>query len=183
VLAALAKAVWLAIAALSYHSWDISSRTTRFIPCSHYGKLAPLLSRDAETVLPYSSHIRATVTSGPKATLNRTNFLSPRHSLYGGGHTSLPLPFAYLEEAPKERPRTPSQPLITSLMNWTQLLLAHTHEEIASLATLQKDHTCLPCEDVSGVALHPSQIQHYVYGGWQGTLGIKECLDRIFKVL
>jgi len=62
--------------------------------------------------------------------------------------------------------------------------LIHTHDEFDSLAALQKNHTCPPCEDVSGVALlRPSQIQHYVYGGCQGTLEIQECLDGIFKVL
>ncbi len=64
------------------------------------------------------------------------------------------------------------------------MLLTHTYEEFATLATLQKDHTCPSYRDVSGVALlHPSQIQHYVYGEWQGTLEIQECLDGIFKVL
>ena len=30
------------------------------------------------------------------------------------------------------------------------MLLTHTHEEFATLATLQKDHTCPPYRDVSG---------------------------------
>jgi hypothetical protein len=64
------------------------------------------------------------------------------------------------------------------------MLHTHTHEEFATLVTLHKDHTCPPCRDVSGVALlRPSQIQHYVYGEWQGTMEIQECLDGIFKVL
>jgi len=38
--------------------------------------------------------------------------------------------------------------------------------------------------DVSGVALlHPSQIQHYTYGGCHVTLETHECLDGIFKLL
>jgi hypothetical protein len=38
--------------------------------------------------------------------------------------------------------------------------------------------------DVSRVALlRPSHIHHYVYGEWQGTLEIQECLDGIFKIL
>jgi len=38
--------------------------------------------------------------------------------------------------------------------------------------------------DVSGVAsLRPSLIQHYTYGGWQGTLEVQECLDGIIKLL
>ena len=31
--------------------------------------------------------------------------------------------------------------------------------------------------------LRPSQIHHYVYGEWQGTLEIQECLDGIFSIL
>ncbi len=31
--------------------------------------------------------------------------------------------------------------------------------------------------------LRLSQIQHYVYGEWQGTLEIQESLDGIFKLL
>ena len=64
------------------------------------------------------------------------------------------------------------------------MLLTHTHEEFATLATLQKDNTCPPCKDLSGVALlRPSHIHHYVYGEWQGTLQIKELLDGIFKII
>ena len=38
--------------------------------------------------------------------------------------------------------------------------------------------------DTSGVAtLRPSLFQHYTYGGWQGTLEVKESLDGIFKLL
>jgi hypothetical protein len=58
------------------------------------------------------------------------------------------------------------------------------HEEFTSLALLYKDHTCPPCMDVSGVTLiRPSQIHHYVYGEWQGTLEIHECLEGIFRLL
>ena len=64
------------------------------------------------------------------------------------------------------------------------MLQTHTHKKFASLALLQKDHTCPPRVDVSGVALiRPSQIHHYVYGEWQGTLEIKECLEGIFRLL
>jgi hypothetical protein len=31
--------------------------------------------------------------------------------------------------------------------------------------------------------LRLSLIQHYTYGGWQGTLEVQECLDGIFKLL
>ena len=64
------------------------------------------------------------------------------------------------------------------------MLLTHTHEEFATLATLQKDHACPPCRNVSGVALlHPSKIHHYVYGEWQGSLEVHDCLDGIFNIL
>ena len=52
------------------------------------------------------------------------------------------------------------------------------------LATLQKDHACPPCRDVSGVALlHSSKIHHNVYGEWQGSLEVQDCLDSIFNIL
>jgi len=64
------------------------------------------------------------------------------------------------------------------------MLLTHTHEEFDKLAILQKYDTCPPCADVSGVALlRPSQIYHYVYGEWQGTLEIQECMDGIYFLL
>ena len=39
--------------------------------------------------------------------------------------------------------------------------------------------------DVSGVAslLRPSLVQHYTYGGWQGTLEVQEYMEGIFKLL
>jgi len=184
VVATLAEVILPVITALLSHFWDLSAWTTRSIPCNYYGNLSPLLSLDADTVLPHSSLGRATVTIIPEAALNLVTLLSPRHSLYGGGHTSPPVTLACLEEIPEEGPLTPSPPSITSLRDWTYLLLTHTHEEFASLATLQNGHTCPPCGDISGVAfLHPSQIHHYIYEGWQGTLEIQECLDGIFKIL
>ena len=79
-------------------------------------------------------------------------------------------------------------PLITTLRVCSQMLLTHTHEEFASLADF---HTCtwntlyMSCIwNVSRVALlRPSQIQRYVYGGWQGTLEIQECLCGKFKII
>jgi len=65
-------------------------------------------------------------------------------------------------------------PPIPIIGEWAHMLLNHIHEELATLATLQKDNTCPPCRDVSGVALlRPSQIQHDVYEEWQGTLEIQ----------
>ena len=139
--ATLAEVIWRVITVLFSHFWDLSSRTTRSIPCNHYGELAPLLSRDADTVLPHSSLGRATVTSRQEATPNLITLVLPRHSLYGGDHTSPPLAPSCLEETQEEGHLTPSQHPITSLGVWTQLHLTHTHEEFASLATLQKDHT------------------------------------------
>ncbi len=38
--------------------------------------------------------------------------------------------------------------------------------------------------DMSGAALiRPSQIHHCVFGEWQGTLEVQECLERIFRLL
>ena len=57
-------------------------------------------------------------------------------------------------------------------------------EEIDTLALLQKDNTCPSCREVSGVALlHPYRIHHYIYGEWQSTIEIQECLGGIFKIL
>ncbi len=64
------------------------------------------------------------------------------------------------------------------------MLQTHTHEEFASLALLQKNHTRPPCMDVSEVALiRPSQLHHYVFKEWQDTLDIQECLEGIFRTL
>jgi len=63
------------------------------------------------------------------------------------------------------------------------MLQTHTHEEFASLALLHMDRTCPPCMDVLGVALiRPSQIHFYVFGEWQGTLEVQECLERVFRI-
>ena len=38
--------------------------------------------------------------------------------------------------------------------------------------------------DVSREALYlPSQIHHYVYGEWQDSLEVQDCLDGIFNIL
>jgi hypothetical protein len=64
------------------------------------------------------------------------------------------------------------------------MLLTHTHEEFATIATLHRDHDCSPCIDISGVApILPSQIHHYVYGEWQGSLEVQDCLDGIFNII
>ena len=45
------------------------------------------------------------------------------------------------------------------------MLNTHTREDFASLAVLYQDHSCMPCEDASFMALiRPSQIKHCVYG-------------------
>jgi hypothetical protein len=90
----------------------------------------------------------------------------PDHpSIYGGGlstPTRAPRP---ANEATS--PELRQIPPITSIEDWAHMLLSHTHEEFATLATLQSDHVCPPCRDVSGTALiRPSHIHHYVYGEW-----------------
>jgi len=68
--------------------------------------------------------------------------------------------------------------------DWIHILHKYTHKEFAELAALYEDVTGPPCMDVSSaVLLRPSQIQHYMYGGWQGTLEVQECLEGIFKLL
>jgi hypothetical protein len=72
------------------------------------------------------------------------------------------------------RAHHPSPPLVTSLEEWAYVLLTHTHEAFASLVFLYKDHSCLPCEDASSMALiRPSYIKHYICGWWQRTLEIQ----------
>jgi hypothetical protein len=103
-------------------------------------------------------------------------------SASGGG-----LPTPTQEHGPKVEAISPipgQNPPITSIEDWAHLLLTHTHEEFASLATRQHDRACPPCRDVSGTGLLlPSQIHHYVYGEWQGTMEVQDCLDGIFNIL
>ena len=64
------------------------------------------------------------------------------------------------------------------------ILCTHSHEEFSDIANQYTYATCLPCVDVSGVALlRPFLIHHYAYGGWHGTLEVRESLDGIFKLL
>jgi len=73
---------------------------------------------------------------------------------------------------------------IPTIREWAHLLHTHTHEEFAALALLHKDNFCPSCLDVSGAALiRPSQIHHYVFGEWQDTLEVHECLEVIFRFL
>ena len=75
-------------------------------------------------------------------------------------------------------------PQIHSVEDWRHIIHTHSHEGFSQIPHQYKDTTCLPCVDVSGVALlRPSLIYHYVSGGWQGTLETPECLDGIFKLL
>jgi hypothetical protein len=78
----------------------------------------------------------------------------------------------------------PAPTPIPAIRDWAHLLHTHTHEEFASIALLQKDHTRPPCMDVSGAALiRPSQIHHYFFGKLQGTLEIQESLEGILRLL
>jgi hypothetical protein len=108
---------------------------------------------------------------------------SPHHHPSRGGRTSTPRAPECLEEDSGNEPLA-TPPPIPTIGDWAQMLLTHTHEEFATLATIEKDHTCPPCRDALGVALlRPSQIHHYVYGEWRGTLEIQDCLDGTFKIL
>ena len=86
-------------------------------------------------------------------------------------------------KAPETEP-TPEPTPIPTIREWARLLHTHTHEEFVALAFLHKDHSCPPCLNVSGAALiRPSQIHHYVFGSWQDTLDVHECLEGIFRLL
>jgi len=75
-------------------------------------------------------------------------------------------------------------PPIRSMDDWIHILHTHSQENFSEIASQYDDDSCLPCMNVSGVALlHPSLIHHYTYGGWQGTLKVQECLDGPFKLL
>ena len=101
-----------------------------------------------------------------------------------GGHVPLAISPACPREIEEDGPPPPAPPPITSLDDWAHMLLTNSHEEIASLAALYHDHTSPSCEDVYFATLiRPSEIQHFVCVGWQGTLEIQECLDGLFKVL
>jgi hypothetical protein len=103
-------------------------------------------------------------------------------SIFGGGLSTPTRASGPIIEAisPDLRQISP----VTSIKDWAHLLLTHTHEEFATLATLQSDHACPPCRDLSGTAfILPSQIHHYVYGEWQGTMDVQDCIDGIFNIL
>jgi hypothetical protein len=87
------------------------------------------------------------------------------------------------------RQSTPSRhtstqlPSIETIDDWIYLLHSQTHEEFAKLVKSLSDDTCTPCYDVSGLArLCPSQIKHYIYGGWQSDLDVQDCMEGIFKL-
>jgi len=71
------------------------------------------------------------------------------HQLCGwGGGGSPPLPLIHLQE------------------DWMHILHTLSREGFLEIADQYKDATCLPCVDISGVALlRPSIIQHYTDGG------------------
>ena len=123
-------------------------------------------SRGIDTVRSFSRLERPAQTRETEALHGHTTMLSLRHSRHGGGHTPSSLASPCPEEASGDGLHTPSPHPIASINDWAHMLLTHTHEKFASLAALQKDHTCPPCGDASGVALlRPSQIQQSVYGG------------------
>ena len=59
----------------------------------------------------------------------------PHHSPLGGGYSSPPRVHNCLEEALETEP-LPTPPPISTIGEWTQMLLTHTHEEFATLALL-----------------------------------------------
>jgi hypothetical protein len=63
-------------------------------------------------------------------------------------------------------------------------LRIYTHEQLPSLLTQHDDKSCIPCKDASSVALlRRSQIERYVYGAWQDTHEVHDCIKSIFKIL
>ena len=105
-------------------------------------------------------------------------------SRFGGGHTSSPGARTCPRGVEEEGIISTPPPTITSINNWAHMLDAHTYEEFVSLVALYQDHTCMPCENASCVALIcPSQIQHFVYGSWQCTLETQECVEGLYRIL
>jgi hypothetical protein len=177
-IAALASVIWPAIPPFFSHKGTLHSLTEWLFSCIHPRVLAPLLYRLDGTALSPLSPGGPTTTSNIEATFVFFDPWSPHHSLSRGGHPIPPRVHAGLEETSETEPLT-TPPPINTIREWSQMLLTHTHEEFVTLAVLQKDHTCPPCPDVSGVALvRPSQIHHYVYGEWaifavsRGTTGL-----------
>ena len=79
---------------------------------------------------------------------------------------------------------TPDPALVSTIREWAHSLHTHTHEEFVALALLHKNHSCPPCLDVSGAEyIRPSQMHHFVFGEWQGTLEVQEWLEGVFKLL
>jgi hypothetical protein len=106
---------------------------------------------------------------------------SVQPSARGGGQ--LPPPKATSNEV-VQATETQAIPSPVTIADWAHLLLTHTHEEFAAIATLRRDHACPPCLDISGVALlQASRIHNFFYGEWQGSLDIQACLEGIFKIL
>jgi len=68
---------------------------------------------------------------------------SPHNSPSRGGRPSLQRVPEFLEHEP-EKGLLLTPPPIPTIGDWAQIFLTHTHEEFATLATLQKDHTCPP---------------------------------------
>jgi hypothetical protein len=70
------------------------------------------------------------------------------------------------------------------MKDWALFLQPHTHEDFASLLALYEAHSCTPCGDASSTALiRPFRIKRYVYGEWQDTLEIQECMTDFFQIL
>ncbi len=183
IIATLANAVWLAIPAPLSCIGTLSMLTSRLFPCNRFKTFTLLSVCTTCTITSPSSPGEPPANSTHKEHGAPSNPRKPPQPLCEGGHPSpsrKPDPLAAVPEA-RPLPTPSSSP---NIREWTQMLQTHTHEEFASLALLQKDHTCPPCMDVSGVVLiRPSQIHRYVFGEWQETMDIQECLEGIFRNL
>jgi hypothetical protein len=75
-------------------------------------------------------------------------------------------------------------PPINCIEDWARLLQTHTHEAFATLANLQRNHTCPPVIDSSSAALvSPDIVQHYAHGNCQCTTEVQNYLSARFRLL
>jgi hypothetical protein len=153
------------------------------------------LNHTARTVTPTNSHKAPPKQYHPRwsnTRLHRTNWLHTianaqararglELSQQGGGRLN-PINPPVLDNAPKLASSIPHT--ITSLEDWAHLLRTYTHEQFPSLLTRHDDKSCIPCTDASSVALlRRSQIERYVYGAWQDTREVHNCMEGKFKIL
>jgi hypothetical protein len=181
-LAKLATATCVTITTFIIHKGPISPPNTWPLPCNRSTEI-PLPSLHTTRMSSFSSPEETFVDASNGMHSITSAFRVPPSPLLGGEHLPTSRALECQGKTPKMDP-TPEPTPIPTIREWARLLHTHTHEEFATLALLHKDHFSPPCMDVSGVALiRPSQIQHYVFGEWQGTMEVQECLEGIFKLL